>query len=1480
MTYLLLLVDAEGVAITSHLAIRQLREFPGGEGLSVHFRPVRNDHLFESAKTAGRLAYRILSGEGIIRAQLWVEYEVLGNHVNVTGRSSDLLFALALITAKWKKATEHYPAIAATGTLDADSATLSVERTATVHGVKHTAAKVAAAVQSLVNEREAVIFYPAADAESVANWSAHAAIPPHVKLHPIGSLEEALAVLGINLEKVYLQNPFRGLEHFNYEHRAIFFGRDTEIRGMVAQLLRREAYGVPGVLVEGASGSGKSSFMRAGVLPALVNPIGQNIEIQESLTRRPVRDTVRHAIWRAGQIGRAADETQIVRSILERWRALPEFDGRLPDLCESLTALADERQRHWPATQRFVWLIDQFEELFSLALVDTTIDSLGSFLARLQTEGAWTLVCIRADAVPHLQKHPMLRHVFGFNEGHYYLETMRGTALDDVIVRPAEAAGLSFGLAPSGRRLDEVMREEVYATRENTLPLLQFTLQELYQQRSAMALRFETYRQLGGLIGSVATAAEAALQADLAEADNVLPRIFRSLVSVDDEGRPAKRSAFLDDIARGAAERRILGQLVTARLCVTDQHEGLAVVSFAHEALLRTWPRLRDWLQQEGALLQARDLLVAEARRWDQHGKRRDWLATGSDRLASIRAVIDADIPVPEVAREFAAQSTMRARRASRVRRLAVASIVALAFVAIVFSGVATRERDAALQAQQRSLTETAAARLKDGDVPGALRIILEVLSHQQANQSYTPDALSVFQEARAADTQVFAATGHTGWVTSVAFSPDGRRMVTASYDNTFRTWDVASGEQLLEIKGHTAEVVSVAFSPDGSRIVTASFDKTARVWDATNGQQLLVLNGLKERMRCAQFSTDGRRIVTGSLDGTARVWDAANGRQILVLRGDMGRVYAAAFSPDGKRIVTGSRDKTVRIWDATTGRQLRVFRGHTDIVVSVAFSPDGRHVVTASYDKTARIWDSMSGELFLVLRGHKDWVESAAFSPDGQSAVTSSADNTVRVWDTTSGEQLLMLSGHTDVVGSAVFSPDGRHVLTGSFDQTIRLWDVVSGQQLRVMGGNPDAVGSAVYSVDGGRIVTACGRTARTWDATSGQQLLVIDGHEETVQHAAFSPDGQRIVTASDDKTARVWDAVSGQQLVVLRGHSGLVSSAAFSPDGRRIVTASFDGTARIWDASRGLQLSLLAGHTDAVESAAFSPDGRRIVTASRDKTARIWEAESGHQVAVLSGHTDVVASAEFSPDGHRIVTASFDKTARIWDAEEGRQLSSLSGHTGIVATASFSTDGRRIVTASQDKTARLWDAASATQIMVLNGHADVVESAAFSPDGLRIVTASDDRTVRIWNARSLPLDLQLGWTEAAQFDPLSTTERVLLGLPHYPIRAQAGDPTALVHTAETEERAALSAENSQDRDAHLLQAFKYYASAAELAATQGQSDEVWRPWRYRRASLARLLARDGIIDKVAKEYESVRNQYSYQTVTQRLQSFVSWLD
>jgi WD40 repeat protein len=735
--------------------------------------------------------------------------------------------------------------------------------------------------------------------------------------------------------------------------------------------------------------------------------------------------------------------------------------------------------------------------------------------------------------------------------------------------------------------------------------------------------------------------------------------------------------------------------------------------------------------------------------------------------------------------------------------------------IAVQNEMLASLQRDRALLTQSRFLADLANQRINAGNAGAGILLTLEALPDERSGvtRPYASEAEVALFKALQQLREIALLKGHEDSVNNAAFSPDGKRIVTASDDKTVRIWDATTGKELIVLKGHDDPVSSATFSPDGALVVTAAGrphtlvtdprtvkDYTARIWDAANGKELIVLRGHKGWVKSAAFSPDSKRIVTASddktvriwnatsgkelvvlsveegvnsatfspdgsrvaaasEDGTAHIWDATSGKDLIVLSGHeggvYGEVYSAAFSPDGTRVVTASRDTTARIWDATTGKELIVLRGHESWVLSAAFSLDGKRIVTTSRDTTARIWDAETGKETAVLKAHEGWVKSAAFSPDGNHVVTASGfhfmfkdspfnlkDYTARVWDASSNARgPVVLRGHENHVMNVAFSPDGARVATGSDDKTARIWDAANGKELVVLRGHEGGVYSAVFSPDGARVLTTSwDNTARIWEASNGKELVIFKfrGIE-----AAFSPDGARVVAASWDKMARILDAANGKELVVLTGHEGGVKSAAFSPDGKRIVTASDDKTARVWDATAGKELLVLRGHEEPVNIAAFSPDGSLVVTASggglgeeREGTARIWDATSGTEIAVLK-HQGPVHYAAFSPDGTRVVTAAGTQVGKgsaayIWDAGNGKEIATFKRHMLAVLRAVFSPNGARVVTADA-LTARLWDADTGKEIGLfkMNGSS---RSVAFSPDGTHVLTAPPDMTVRIW--------------------------------------------------------------------------------------------------------------------------------------------------
>jgi WD40 repeat protein/serine/threonine protein kinase len=549
--------------------------------------------------------------------------------------------------------------------------------------------------------------------------------------------------------------------------------------------------------------------------------------------------------------------------------------------------------------------------------------------------------------------------------------------------------------------------------------------------------------------------------------------------------------------------------------------------------------------------------------------------------------------------------------------------------------------------------------------------------------------------------------------------------------------WQRQAHLALRTLLGHLDDVMSVAFSPDGQRIVTGSWDHTAKVWAADSGRELLTLKGHSAGSRSWAFSPDGQRIATGSKDQTAKVWDTASGRELLTLKGHSAGIGSVAFSPDGQRIVSGSSDQTAKVWNLFSGRELLTLKGHSNGIISVTFSPDGQRIVTGSGDNTAKEWEATSGRELLTLKGHSDSVLSASYSPDGQRIVTGSWDHTAKVWAADSGRELLTLKGHSAEIRSVTFSPDGQRIVTGSADETAKVWDAASGRELFTIKGHSDAVSSASYSPDGRWIVTgSADKTAKLWVATDDREVLILKGHTNLIRSMASSPDGQRIVTGSEDRTAKVWDAANGRELFTLKGHSDRITSLAYSPDGQRIATGSSDETAKVWDAASGKELLTLQGHSNWVFCVAFSPDSQRIVTGSGDKTAKVWDVASGREVLALKGHSDRINSVAYSPDGQRIVTGSDDQTAKVWDTASGRELLTLKGHSASVESVAYSPDGHRIVTGSADRTAKVWDAAGGREVLTLKGHSDLISSVTFSPDGSRIVTASFDGTAKVWYA------------------------------------------------------------------------------------------------------------------------------------------------
>lgn len=613
------------------------------------------------------------------------------------------------------------------------------------------------------------------------------------------------------------------------------------------------------------------------------------------------------------------------------------------------------------------------------------------------------------------------------------------------------------------------------------------------------------------------------------------------------------------------------------------------------------------------------------------------------------------------------------------------------------------------------------------------------------AGEAFAEDQAEI-SEKDAVQTKTYPQLGHTSGVHTVAFSPDGRSLVSGSDDNTIKLWDVSNGREIRTLKGHGEVVRSVAFSPDSHSVATGNSDGTLKLWDVVSGRELRTLSGHSEAVRSVAFSPDGRSLISGSDDKTVKLWDVSNGREIRTLKGHGEAVSAVVFSPDGKIVASGSYDGTLKLWDEANGKVVRTIKVNMDLPQAVVFSPNGRTIVWCG-DNYIKLWDAASGRELRTLNG----LNAVAFSPDGQRIVSGGDLNTLMLWNAVSGKKIKTLS-HNGFVRAVAFSPDGLNLVSGSSDSTIKLWGTSSGKVLRILSGHNNTIRAVTLSPDGRSIVTgggggySNGAPLKFWDAERGQELHTIRGRLAGVDAVAFSPNNQLFVSGSDDSTLTLWNATSGKELRRLSGDSSAgVNAVAFSPDDQTIVSGGGSGganlndfTLKLWDVASGKKLRIFSGHSEAVRSVAFSPDGQRIASGSEDKTIKLWDISNGRELHTLIGHAADVNAVAFSPDGRVIVSGSSDKTIKLWDVANGRVLRTLKGHGNSVLSVAFSPDGLSIISGSDDASIKLWDTASGRELRTLNGHAGAINSVAVFPDGGNIISGSSDGTIRKWDVKT----------------------------------------------------------------------------------------------------------------------------------------------
>ncbi|MEH2330696.1 nSTAND1 domain-containing NTPase [Nostoc sp.] len=1108
-------------------------------------------------------------------------------------------------------------------------------------------------------------------------------------------------------------SPYKGLFSFQVEDAPFFYGR----KRLTGELLDKVKISEQNFLaVLGASGSGKTSLLQAGLMYELQE--GKRLSGSEKwkiLRLTPGEKPLENLA--TAFLDEQADD-------FKRFEQLGSAEKAIAEGAKGFARLIKASK-----SPRTVLIVDQFEEVFTVCKSEIDRKQFITCLlgALAHTENKLCIVMAMRD--DFLGKCAAYKELVDKIQTNLVLVTlMSATQLEQAIRQPAQQLNRKVEDNLVRAILKDLgVDEESKSSAENrntsepgVLPLLEYTLDQLWQRQRYNTLKLETYNQLGRVQKTLEKLAEEAYKQLSPEEKKVADYILIKLTQPG-EGTPNTRKQVRqqDLVTTKYPEALVSGviqKLADAKLIVTSQRRqgkdevAVPVVDVAHEALIRYWQRLRKLVDKNREAIRNERKIQEAAEEWRDQQKSSDYLFAGL-RLEAAEKFLQEEaeiVPPSNLAVEFIEESQKKRdrlrqeeeERRQREQKQVISDLSQTSGSYLFFN----KQIEALVAAMQ------AGKNLKD--------------AHLESDTVLLQTVSLVLQQAVYGVKERNRLIGHTDYINVVSFSPDGQ-MIASGSNNAIKLWRW-EGKLLQTLP---KDACSISFSRDSKTIVSGNYRGTIQIW---NQEGHLIKEFPKElgdydKTYSISLSPDGKMIASGDCE-TIKLW-SLDGHLLNTLTGHDKFVKNVTFSPDGKMIASGSDDKTIKLW-SREGKLLQTLSGHNSTVSSISFSPDGEMIASGSWDLTIKLWNR-KGKLLQTLLGHENVVYSVNFSPDGKMIASGSNDKTIKLWNR-EGKLLQTLLGHESVVSSVGFSPDSKTLASASWDLTIKLWKL-NGQPLQTLLGHSDAVSSVNFSPDGQVIASGSkDKTIKLW-SREGKLLQTLFGHSDAVSSVNFSPDGQVIASGSKDKTIKLWSR-EGKLLQTLFEHSDAVSSVNFSPDGQVIASSSFDGTIKLWS-WEGKLLQILSGHSDAVSSVSFSPDGKMIASGDFGGIIKLW-SRNGQQLKPLTGHSNSVYSVSFSPDGKTLASSSQTGIVKLWslNSQEFTEKN-LTGHGTVVNSVSFSPDGKKILASGDLGGAiKLWSR-NGQQLKTLTGHSGSVNSVNFSPDGKTLASASEDNTVILWN-------------------------------------------------------------------------------------------------------------------------------------------------
>ncbi len=1157
-------------------------------------------------------------------------------------------------------------------------------------------------------------------------------------------------------------SPYRGLRPFREEDASFFFGRE-EFTDRLVDLVRRSSL----VAVVGPSGSGKSSVVRAGLAPSLRRDSAQVWDLCEMVPGQRPFD------------GLAAALIPLLEPDLSETDRLVEVGKLANYVAEGQVKLEDVVQRILKkqlGTDRLLLMVDQWEELYTLTTGDDTRRNFVDLILRATEDGPLSVVLtLRGDFYGQALQHRLLAdRLQGVVVN---LSTMTEQELERAIVKPAEQVDLVFepGLVPL--ILSDVGDEP------GNLPLLEFVLDELWQQRRDGLLLHETYRSIGGVHGAMARRADETVDALLPDERDDIRRIFLHLVRPGAGTEDTRRRATFNDM--GEESRPLVRLLADDRLLVTgrDLSTGEETVEVAHEALIHNWGRLRGWIEVDRDFLTWRERLRSARSMWLHADEDEGALLRGAPLAEANRWIEERPGDVESNEARFVEASNRlhqraRIRERRRVRTIIGGSIVAavltvgLAVLALFqiqeraasedrldLEKAATEERTAeALLGEGRLLTprqpELAAIALLESyqlvNDPRTVAAMGDILMGSQRRESYEPVGGSAALAAHPSDGLLAVGTG-TGDILLVDL-PSLRPV----------------GDPL---QGLEKSVRRVAFSADGSMVAGVDADGGVFVWDVESRAQVLGKPSEADArsLRGLSFASADDELVTADRDGHIRFWnldDSSIRLEIAATTRSTGLTdiewNEMAVHPTQPVVVTGSRDGDIAWWHSQSGELLTAVPGaHKGRIWAAAFTVDGRLLLTAGQDQVIRVWDGSSGEHVADVAGHTDEISSIAIHASG--LVATGGFDQVRFWEVAPAglNPVADPTGNTVAASSLAFNPDGS-TLAVTNDKIVRLFDAVPGGQINTpIDAESGTVWSMEFDAAASNVVVVSNDAVRIWDATlSSLQNEWLDLGR--TRWFARSPDGSRLAVGGAEGLATIINLETGEETdVLLHDDCGgcSVRALAWSPDGQQLASVSSNdslirildvgsGTLLATDAPSPVDLPPISGRNrpqpEGFRSLAFTGDGL-LLSGGMDGAIRVWDPDTGKELNAIRGHDLFVPDLAISPDGEQLASASEDQTVKLWNlsdltesgslGEEPDPIQTFARHTGAVYAVTFTPDGRYVASGGQDQMIRVWDPLSGEEAARYQGHFGSVRTVAFAPDGGRMLSGGTDGTMRIWD-------------------------------------------------------------------------------------------------------------------------------------------------